>query len=223
MSLRVMYGGTFDPVHAGHIAVAQQARDVLKAEVILLPAGDPPHKGPTQASAQQRVAMCDLAIAGIPGLRVDPREAMRDTPSWTYDTLLSLRADIGPDAPVALLIGADSFLSLPTWKSWRALFDLAHFVVAERPGNALHSESWSDELRAEALDRIIRVDGKPDAKDIEVLHQQPAGRILMMNQPVFPHSSSEIRAHIAAGGTWENWVDPKVAAFIQRTHLYRAS
>lgn len=214
MKLRVLYGGTFDPVHAGHIAVAKHARDFLKAEVALLPAGDPPHKGPTRASAAQRVAMCDLAIAGIPGLRVDPREAMRDTPSWTYDTLLDLRADIGPDAPVALLIGADSFLSLPTWKEWRKLFELAHFVVAERPGSALHADAWPEALREAAFERLIH------SADAYALHRTPAGRVFMMKQPEFPHSSSEVRARIAQGGALQGWVDPKVAAFIETSGLY---
>lgn len=214
MKLRVLYGGTFDPVHAGHIAVAQHARDFLNAEVALLPAGDPPHKGPTRASAEQRVVMCDLAVAGIPGLRVDAREAMRDTPSWTYDTLLDLRAEIGPDAPVALLIGADSFLSLPTWKEWRALFALAHFVVAERPGSALDPNAWPEALREAAFDRVVQ------SSNADELHRTPAGRVFMMNQPEFPHSSSEVRARIAQGGAWQGWVDPKVAAFIETSGLY---
>lgn len=209
-----MYGGTFDPVHAGHIAVAKHARDFLDAEVVLLPAGDPPHKGPTQASAEQRVAMCDLAIAGIDRLRVDPREAMRNTPSWTYDTLLSVREDVGPDTPVALLIGADSFLSLPTWKAWRGIFELAHFVVAERPGNAMDPNAWSPALRKVAEDRLIRT--------VAELHQTAAGRVLLMKQPEFPHASSEIRARIADGGDWADWVDPKVAEFITAAGLYRA-
>lgn len=213
MSLRVLYGGTFDPVHAGHIAVAKHARDVLAAEVALLPAGDPPHKGPTLASAAQRVAMCDLAIAGIRGLRVDAREAMRDTPSWTFDTLVELREEIGFALPVALLIGADSFLSLPTWKEWRALFGLAHFVVAERPGNVLQADAWPAELHEVASARIVQT---PDE-----LHQAAAGSVFMMNQAVFPHSSSEIRARIAQGGVWQTWVDPKVADFIESNALYR--
>lgn len=218
----MLYGGTFDPVHVGHIAVAKHARDFLNAEVALLPAGDPPHKGPTQASAEQRVAMCDLAISGIKSLRVDPREAMCDKPSWTYDTLMSLREEIGFDAPVAMLIGADSFLSLPSWKNWRELFDLAHFVVAQRPGNPLIVESWSPELRAAAFERILPAQEIQDLDGIEQLHRSAAGLILMMNQPEFPHSSSEIRMRIAQGGAWHGWVDSKVASFIETTGLYRS-
>ena len=84
--LRILYGGTFDPVHNGHLAVALHARDVLRARVALLPARDPPHKGPTSAVAEDRARMCELAVAGHGALGVDERELRRDTPSWTVDT-----------------------------------------------------------------------------------------------------------------------------------------
>ena len=90
MTLRVLYGGTFDPVHAGHLGVARHARDVLDAEVALMPAADPPHKGPTRASAAQRAQMLQLAVEGEPGLRVDLRELQRTGPSYTVDTLQDL-------------------------------------------------------------------------------------------------------------------------------------
>ena len=131
-ALRVLYGGTFDPVHLGHIAVACAARDALDATVAFMPAADPPHRAPPGAAAADRAAMLDLAIAGEPGLALDLRELERDGRSWTDDTLRELRAAIGDAAPVALLLGADSFDALPTWKDWRALFDLAHLVVAGR-------------------------------------------------------------------------------------------
>src|SRR5690606_35823375 len=99
MSLLVCYGGTFDPVHNGHLAVARSARDALRAEVALLPAHDPPHKGPTRADAQQRAAMLELAVAGESGLHVDRRELLREGPSYTVDTLGELREELGADAP----------------------------------------------------------------------------------------------------------------------------
>src|SRR5690606_32619729 len=129
-ALRVLYGGTFDPVHLGHVAVARAARDALDAEVAFMPAADPPHRAPPGAPAADRAAMLDIAIAGEPRLQLDLRELRREGRSWTVDTLRALRAGIGMDAPVALLVGADSFAALPTWKEWRALFGLAHFVVA---------------------------------------------------------------------------------------------
>ena len=94
--LRIQYGGTFDPVHQGHLAVARSARDRLQAEVWLMPAADPPHKPPTEADAGQRRAMLQLAVTGQSGLHVDDRELHRDGPSYTIDTLIALR-DMGVD------------------------------------------------------------------------------------------------------------------------------
>lgn len=209
--LHVLYGGTFDPVHNGHLAVARQARDALAAQVHLMPAADPPHKGPTHADAEQRAAMLALAIGDEPGLRVDRRELEREGPSYTIDTLRELRAEIGDRAPVALLIGADSFLALPSWKSWRELFDYAHFVVAERPGNGLESQ-LPPALSEQASGRWT------DAA--EDLHGDPAGRILRLQQPLQPESASEIRRRIQAGEPWQDQVAPAVAAYIAQKGLY---
>lgn len=209
--LHVLYGGTFDPVHNGHLAVARHARDALMAQVHLMPAADPPHKGPTHADAEQRATMLALAIGAEPDLRVDRRELRREGPSYTIDTLRELRAQIGDRAPVALLIGADSFLALPSWKSWRELFDYAHFVVAERPGNGLESQlppALSEQARGRWADAA------------EDLHGHPAGRILRLQQPLQPESASEIRRRIQAGEPWQDQVAPTVAAYIVQNGLY---
>src|SRR5690606_12349754 len=120
-ALHVLYGGTFDPVHAGHLAIARAAHDTLGVPVHLMPAADPPHRPPPGATAAQRVAMLELALEGEPGLRLGLRELARTGRSWSVDTLRGLRAEIGDAAPVALLVGADSFAGLPSWKSWREL------------------------------------------------------------------------------------------------------
>ena len=129
--LLVCYGGTFDPVHNGHLAVACAARDVLDADVALVPAHDPPHKGRTRADAAQRAAMLDLALADESGLSVDRRELLRAGPSYTVDTLDELRVELGEDVPIAWLIGADSLLQLHTWHRWRELFECAHMVAVQ--------------------------------------------------------------------------------------------
>ena len=113
--LLVCYGGTFDPVHEGHLAVARSARDALDADVALVPARDPPHKGPTRADAAQRARMLELAVAGEAGLSVDLRELHREGPSYTFASLGELRAELGDAAPIAWLVGADSLLQLHTW------------------------------------------------------------------------------------------------------------
>ena len=208
--LRVLYGGTFDPVHCGHLAVARAARDALDTTVALMPAADPPHRAAPGAAAPQRVAMLELAIAGETGLALDTRELHRDGPSWTVDTLRALRAEIGDDVAVALLVGADGFAALPTWKEWRALFALAHFVLAERTAAA-----WLPELAAAVAGREA---GSPDA-----LRSAAAGRVLRLHQPLFPHSATEVRARIAAGRDWEALVPAPVAGYIRAHGLYGAA
>lgn len=209
--LRVLYGGTFDPVHAGHLAIARVARDALAARVDLMPAADPPHRPPPGAGAAHRARMLELAVAGERGLAVDRRELDRDGRSYTVDTLRALRAEIGIDAPVALLLGADSLLALPTWKEWTALFDLAHLVVAQRAGSALDGAlppALADALRG-------RTASNPAA-----LVDAPAGRVFTLSHPLHPASATELRRRIAAGRPWADWVEPAVAAYIGRHALY---
>ena len=128
-------GGTFDPVHLGHVALAQAALAGLPlGEVLWLPSGSPGHRAPPVASARDRLAMLRLATAGNPRYRIDDGELDRSEPTYTVHTLTRLRAQLGNEQPLALLLGSDSFLSLPTWLRWRELFDLAHIAVASRPG-----------------------------------------------------------------------------------------
>ena len=212
--LRVFYGGTFDPVHDGHLAIARAARDALHVDIALVPAADPPHRPPPGASAADRVAMLELALAGETGLRLDLRELERAGRSYSIDTLRGLRAELGDEAPLALLVGADSFLALPTWKEWRALFGLAHFVVAERMGSPLEA-ALPPEL-AQAVAGRWR-------EDPAALSRSPAGGVLRLRQPLQPQSASELRARIAAGRPWRHLLPGPVADFIQARGLYGAT
>jgi len=210
--LLLLYGGTFDPVHNGHLAIARAARDRLDCPVRVMPAADPPHRPAPGACADDRLRMLELAIAGEPGLSVDRRELDLAGPSYTVETLCQLRREIGIEAPVALLLGADSFLSLPKWQQWRALFELAHLIVAERPGSGL------DEALPVQLAEVVAgrwADG-PGA-----LQRTPAGRVLRLNQPLFPISASEVRLRLAEGANWEALLPPAVAAYIRQRGLYR--
>lgn len=214
--LRVFYGGSFDPVHNGHLAIARAARDRLHAEVALLPARDPPHKDGTHASAEQRACMLELAIDGEPGLRVDRRELERDGPSYTVDTLAGLRAELGAGAPIAWLIGADSLLQLHTWHRWRELFDLAHIVAVQRPG----AEVDAARLRIDAPAVLADIGQRwlpPDA-----LAGSPHGGFALLPLPALrPESSTELRRRIRDGGHWRDWLPERVAAYIVRRGLYR--
>ena len=208
-------GGTFDPVHRGHLHFADEVRKALAlSEVRLVPAADPPHRGAPNASAKDRVAMLDLAVRDFPGLVVDTREIARGGKSYTVDTLEELRAE-HPDAPLWLLLGADQFRSLPTWHRWRALFDTAHVVVIPRPGVSL------DAALPAALAAELAARRTDDPRD---LRAEPAGSIYV--QPVTPHatSSTAIRAALARGErdpvAMAGLLPPAVLAYIESNGLY---
>ena len=211
--LTIWYGGTFDPVHHGHLAVARAAADRFGVPVTLAPAADPPHRAATGADAAQRAHMLDLAVAGDPRLGVDRRELLRPGPSWTVDTLDALRVELGDAAPLALLLGADSFRSLPTWHAWLRLPQLAHFIVAGRvAGGGL--DDLPAALAAMAAGRW--------ARDPDELARAAAGRLYALDQPLRAESASAVRRAIAAGDpAWHAWVPAPVAAFIEAAGLYR--
>ncbi len=217
--LRLYYGGTFDPVHAGHLAIARAARDELGVDVRFVPAADPPHRAVTGADAQQRGGMLELAVAGEHGLRVDLRELLRanvdpSRPSYTVDTLRELREQYGLRAPLAWLVGADSLAGLSTWHEWTDIPALAHIVVADRAGNPLDPRDLEPAL-ATALDG--RWTDDPD--DLSAF---PAGRVLRLRQPLQPESASEVRRRIAGGGDWRALLPPAVADWIVTHGLYGA-
>lgn len=229
-ALRVFYGGTFDPVHHGHLAIAEAAHARLGADINFIPAADPPHRAPPGASAPDRVAMLRLAIADRPGLRLDLSEIERHARdhtrrSWSVDTLRALRTESDPQAPIAWLIGADSFIGLPTWKCWRELFDLTHFVVADRPGSPLEGGlprgGLEDGLQEGKLPpELAQVLAGRRTEETAELRSSPAGRVLYMHQPLQLESATDLRHRIAAGLPWHALVPSAVAAYIAQHRLY---
>ncbi|WP_426285342.1 nicotinate-nucleotide adenylyltransferase [Luteibacter sp. E-22] len=178
-------GGTFDPVHHGHLRAAWEAAEALDAEVRLVPARTPPHRPPPVADASGRVALLRAALAGQDRLALDTRELDRDGPSYTVDTLASLRADIGPDRSLVLLVGADAFAGLASWHLWRDLFAFAHVGVLTRPGT-LHPPSG--ELAAFiAGRRVERLQG-------------PSGQVVDIAITPLDIAATAIRESFAAGG-----------------------
>ena len=212
-ALHVLYGGTFDPVHYGHLAIARAARDALDCDIHMMPAADPPHRAPPGANAEARVAMLQLAIADEPWLLLDRRELERGGRSWSIDTVRGLRAQLGDDAPIALLVGADSFIGLPTWKAWRSLLDATHFIVAERPGNPL-----DDALPAELAEAMA---GRW-TDSVDELGQSPSGRVLRLRQPLHAHSATDLRRRVASGLPWRHLLPPRVADYVVANDLYGA-
>jgi len=180
-------GGTFDPVHVGHLCVAWEASELLDAEVHLVPASVPPHRPPPVASAAQRVAMLRAALAGQDRLGLDLRELERAGPSYTVDTLAALRAEHGT-RPLVLLMGADAFAGLTGWHRWRDLFDLAHIGVLSRPGDP---PSSPPALQAAVAGRLVET--------AEALHGRPAGCVMSLDVTPLAISATRIRDRLAAG------------------------
>ena len=219
LPLLLFYGGTFDPFHNGHLAIARAARDELQVPVHLLPSADPPHRPPPGANAGQRAGMLDSIADAEPGLQVDRRELVRaerapGSRSYSVDTLRELRREHGGQQPLAWLIGADSFVSLPSWREWEALFGLAHFVVAERPGISLDRDLASGLAKASAGRWVA---------DPAALSECPAGKLFRLHQPLQPESATEVRRRIASGQPWRDLVPEPVAGYIDDYALYARS
>lgn len=204
-----LYGGSFDPVHLGHL---ETARELLArfpfTELRLLPAALSPLKQ-GHADAQHRLAMLQLAVADTPRLTVDDRELRRPPPSYTIDTLRAVRAELGPTASLVFVLGHDSFLSLPRWRDWRALTDYAHLLVVTRPG---HDAPADGEL-AEWL--APRRSGSPD-----MLEFRACGTVTFVATQPWPVSSTEIRQRLAAGEDVVTYLPQAVTDYLRRHHLY---
>jgi nicotinate-nucleotide adenylyltransferase len=182
-----LLGGTFDPIHIAHLAVAWEAAELLDAEVRLMPASVPPHRPPPVADATTRVAMLRAALQGQDRIGLDTRELARGGPSYTVDTLAGLRSEIG-ERPLVLLLGADAFAGLPRWHRWHALFEVAHIGVLSRPGVA---REWPAELAAEVAARQV--------DDPRQLHGRPSGKLVELDVTPLEISATRIRDLLAAG------------------------
>ena len=191
-----IFGGTFDPIHIGHLRAAWEASEALGADVYLVPAKVPPHRPQPVASAEQRAAMLRVALAGQDRLQLDLRELHREGPSYTFDTLASLRAEIGADRPLVVLIGADAFAGLSSWHRLRELFALAHMCVLTRPAQI---PAMPEELAAEVAPRLV--------ERADRLRAQPSGSVLNMVVTSLGISSTRIRALLAVGAE-PRWLVP---------------
>ncbi len=199
-------------MHSGHLALAAAACSELPlAEVLWMPSGSPGHRGAPVANAHDRLAMLRLAIESIPGYRIDAAELARSEPTFTVHTLARLRAQLGRMQPLVLILGSDSFLSLPTWLRWRELFDLAHIAVASRPGHLLGEGGAAPELAAEI--------GRRTARPAQ-LAGSAAGLIARFDMPLMDISSSDIRANLARGQDAGHLLPASVLAYIRAQHLY---
>lgn len=201
-------GGTFDPVHVGHLALARTARAALALdEVRLVPTGASWQKRGVVASAEQRLTMVELAIAGEPGIVADAREVRRAGASYTVDTLAELRAELGPEPAIVLLLGSDQLLNLPTWHRWRELCGFAHIACTQR-------ERVSLDLLPDAVEALVRQAGR------ERLPDAASGAIVFFSMPPVPVSATALRAQLARGERPAELVPRAVLDYIETNHLY---
>jgi nicotinate-nucleotide adenylyltransferase len=205
-------GGTFDPVHLGHLRLAQEVAEALDlAQVRFMPGGTPPHRAMPQSAAAERVAMVKLAIADNPLFTLDDRETRRSGPSYSFDTLSEVRAEVGPACPLVLILGADAFLGFSRWHRWREIFGLAHIAVAQRPGAAL--DTIADEPLAQEFSRR-------QVHDKHRLRSASAGSIVVVPITALAISATAIRAAICAGRSVRYLVPATVIAHILNNLLF---
>lgn len=203
-------GGTFDPVHFGHLRLAEEALDALGLDQILwVPAGRPPHRGQPTASPADRLAMVRHALDGQPRFALDDHEITATAPSYTVTTLERLRAGPLATRPLVLLLGADAFAGLTSWHRWRELLDLTHIGVASRQG--VDAAELPDELSA----LLARHRGSETA-----LVGQPTGRIVQFPMTPLGISASGIRALLRAGRSARYLLPESVLDYIARHRLY---
>jgi nicotinate-nucleotide adenylyltransferase len=204
-----LFGGTFDPIHYGHLRTAFELWQALKlAQVRFLPTGNPPHREAPLTTPELRVQMVSAAIAGISAFVVDDRELRRRGMSYSVDTLTELRAEF-PDRSLCLMVGMDAFLGLPTWHRWREIFDLAHVVVAHRPG-------WKAPMTG-PLGEVMVDRGTGSVRD---LHAAPAGKIYVHAVTQLEIASTDLRQLILSGKDLRYLVPDAVRELILSTGCY---
>jgi nicotinate-nucleotide adenylyltransferase len=206
-----IYGGTFDPVHIGHLRTALEVSENLGLdELRFIPCQVPPHRPQPAATPTQRRAMLELTLAdGPPGFRVDPRELNRPGPSYMVDTLVSLREEVG-HRPLILILGLDAFLGLPAWHRWRDIPKLAHLGVMRRPGQ---EPRWPAELEQEIHGRVT--------EELADLESTAAGRAFWLNVTQLDISASHLRRLISAGKSPCYLTPEAVVRYITQHGLYR--
>ncbi|MFZ9641841.1 MAG: nicotinate-nucleotide adenylyltransferase [Candidatus Methylopumilus sp.] len=204
-------GGTFNPIHNGHLHVAERLQHALGFDAIrLMPAAIPALKHQPSVSAAQRAEMVKLAIADHAALQIDTRELERPGPSYSIDTLISLRAELGEQRSICWLIGSDAFAKLNTWHRWETLLDYCHFVVVKRP----QTEDSIPHAQVQALIAAHQTD------DASQLKNTAHGKILMQEIAALDISSTYIRQQIALKGDVSQLIPKSVLNYIQQHHLY---
>lgn len=206
-----LLGGTFDPIHVGHLALARAAREALRLdEVRFIPTGQSWQKSGSGVDAAARLEMVRLAVDATPGFVVDDREVRRAGASYTIDTLVELRAELGPEPALVLVLGSDQLRNLATWHRYRELLDHAHIAATQRGTHPLATL----DAPVEALLAAHGRDALPDA---------PAGAIVYFRMAPVPVSATALRERLARGERPAELLPPAVLDYIERHRLYRAA
>lgn len=204
-----VFGGTFDPIHYGHLRTAYEVLAALQlSQVRFFPCGEPPHRAAPIGSPAQRRDLVAAAVEDEPRFALDERELHRIGPSYSVDTLASLRDEFD-ETPLALILGMDAFLGLLGWHRWHDLFELGHVVVAHRPG-------WKVPATG-PLGDLVRERGTAQVGD---LHSEAAGRIYVLAVTQLEIASTDIRAMIREGGDPRYLMPPRVQQLIEERGYY---
>jgi len=211
-----IFGGTFDPIHFGHLRLAEEAIAHLGLDgVRWIPAGQPPHRGMPQVAARQRLDMVLSATGGNPRFSVDTSEVEAAVPSYTVHTLERMRHELGHDQPLVLLVGADAFAGLAGWHCWRDIFQLAHIAVSHRPGFPVEASSLPQALASEFHDRRL--------SDVNALKLAPAGGIATFAMTQLAISATQIRKLLANGLSARYLLPDAVLDYIHLHQLYKST
>ncbi|HQW19503.1 MAG TPA: nicotinate-nucleotide adenylyltransferase [Rhodocyclaceae bacterium] len=206
-------GGTFDPVHFGHLRLAEEARTALSlSEVRWIPAGRPAHRAAPCCTAQHRLEMVRMAIAGNPAFTLDASEVHSAEPSYSVPTLERLRQQIGAQRPLVLVLGADAFLGLSSWHRWRDIFALAHLAVATRPGCYIGNDRMDAVLSSEFSRRLCH--------DAAALGASNAGSIFSFTITALDISATMLRTAFVAGESVRYLLPDPVLDYISSHQLY---
>jgi nicotinate-nucleotide adenylyltransferase len=202
-----LFGGTFDPVHYGHLQPLQELQKQLDADAVhVIPAALPPHRPSPHASSQQRVNMLELALREYPGFFLDTRELERSGPSWTVLTLRSFRQQY-PDDSLCLVMGSDAFADLPTWYHWQEILQLAHVVVIERAGMEVVSRpGWASDYLED---------------NVASLRKRKSSKVFYVSLKGVEISSTEIRKRLATGQDVRGMLPDEVISYIRQNKLYQ--
>jgi len=205
-----IFGGTFDPIHIGHLRTALELKNFLGLDrMLLIPSGDPPHRIKPVTPAVDRLAMVELAVKTESGLEADGREVCRDGFSYSIDTLVELRGELGSTEPICFCIGLDSLLTLHNWHRWQEILDYAHIVVAVRPGWELPIEgelsAWLDQYRTEEQERMLA---------------SAAGSVFIDEMTLLPVAATALRTALAKGESISYLTTDSVIQYIRNNQLY---